>query len=77
LKIAAYEEEQKVSLAQVLPVQAPGEAWVIIGPEGGLSKEEIELARERDFVSCRLTSSILRSETAALVTAGCLRCHWE
>jgi 16S rRNA (uracil1498-N3)-methyltransferase len=77
LKIVAYEEEQKVSLAQVLPGQAPEEVWVIIGPEGGLSKEEIESARERAFVSCRLTSSILRSETAALVAAGCLRCHWE
>ncbi|MDR1397033.1 MAG: 16S rRNA (uracil(1498)-N(3))-methyltransferase [Desulfarculales bacterium] len=77
LKIAAYEGEQKTNLAQIMPLQAPEEVWVIIGPEGGLSKEEIELAQERGFVSCRLTSSILRSETAALVTAGCLRCHWE
>jgi 16S rRNA (uracil1498-N3)-methyltransferase len=76
LKILASESETITSLSALLPAQAPESVWVIVGPEGGLSGEESQLAQSWGFTSCRLTASILRSETAAIVIAGCLRCHW-
>jgi 16S rRNA (uracil1498-N3)-methyltransferase len=77
LKILASESEKQISLPGILPAQVPESVWVIVGPEGGLTGPETELARGQGFMPCRLTSSVLRSETAAIVLAGCLRCHWE
>jgi 16S rRNA (uracil1498-N3)-methyltransferase len=37
---------------------------VIVGPEGGLSPEEVELAREAGYVAVTLGGRILRTETA-------------
>ncbi len=39
---------------------------LVIGPEGGLSDEEIRQLRERGFVPITLGSRVLRTETAAL-----------
>jgi 16S rRNA (uracil1498-N3)-methyltransferase len=77
LKILASEHEKQTGLPDLLPARVPESVWVIVGPEGGLTGQEIEPARARGFAACRLTGSILRSETAAIVLAGCLRCHWE
>ena len=77
LKIIAFEEEEQVSFKQLLPEQAPPEIWAIVGPEGGLTAEEVATASQAGFISCQLTASILRSETAALVLAGMLRCYWN
>ncbi|HPM41290.1 MAG TPA: RsmE family RNA methyltransferase [bacterium] len=43
---------------------------LIIGPEGGFSKEEVDLAREAGAVSLCLGSQILRVETAAVVAVA-------
>lgn len=76
LKLIAWEEETSLALTRALPAQRPQQVWAIIGPEGGLDQDEVALAKEYGFVSCRLTSSILRAETAALTMASVLRCHW-
>ena len=39
---------------------------ILIGPEGGFSTEEIDLAKENGFVPVKLTDSRLRAETAAI-----------
>ena len=67
LKIVCYEDEKKTSLKQVLgEYKAPKKIAVIIGPEGGLTPEEIEFLKEKDFISASLGKKILRCETAGL-----------
>lgn len=54
---------------------APGKIVVLVGPEGGWSEDEIELARSRGCEIRRLGPRRLRAETAAiagLVVAGTL-----
>lgn len=45
-------------------------AAVLVGPEGGLSPEEVALARGAGFRSVRLGELILRAETAAIAAAA-------
>lgn len=54
-----------------LPIQtdedlSPTHAALLIGPEGGLSAEEVEAAIKAQFVSLSLGPRILRTETAAI-----------
>jgi len=43
---------------------------LLIGPEGGLTREEVEHGREAGFQVCSLGPRILRAETAALAAAA-------
>ncbi len=43
-----------------------GGFFVIIGPEGGFTKEEIAIAKEKGFIVTTLGKRILRAETAAI-----------
>lgn len=49
------------------------EITILIGPEGGLSTNEIELAKKNNFIAVRLGARILRTETAALATISALQ----
>ena len=46
--------------------------FVIIGPEGGFTDDEIRRAEEKGAVSVSLGSLVLRSETAAIATISIL-----
>lgn len=46
------------------------EFFLIVGPEGGLTSEEGELATFYDYLSVSIGPKVLRSETAALVGAA-------
>lgn len=46
---------------------------LIIGPEGGLSADEIKLAARHDFLSLSLGPRILRTETAAITALSVLQ----
>lgn len=52
------------ALTEALPPQA-SEVSILLGPEGGLSGDEIELARNHGFSPVRLGPRVLRTETAA------------
>lgn len=70
LLLIAYESENQVSLKEAL--QAHKEAktvGVVIGPEGGLSTEEVEAAQQQGGIAVSLGRRILRTETAGLVAA--------
>ena len=70
LLLVAYESENQVSLKEAL--QAHKEAktiGVVIGPEGGLSMEEVEAAQKQGGIAVSLGRRILRTETAGLVAA--------
>lgn len=44
-----------------------------IGPEGGFTEKEIELAREKGFISVSMGDLILRAETAAIIIMGIIQ----
>ncbi len=46
---------------------------VLIGPEGGLSDTEIEVAQKSGFIPVRMGPRVLRTETAALVALSVLQ----
>lgn len=78
VNIVPYENEEGMSAAaQALQKLEPGKSVsVIIGPEGGFSKEEIEAVRE-DMDVISLGRRILRTDTAAICTMSMLMMHLE
>jgi 16S rRNA (uracil1498-N3)-methyltransferase len=66
IKIAFWEEEQSVLPEADRHGRVPGDIFIILGPEGGLTSEEIALARQAGFKSVSLGPRILRAETATL-----------
>ena len=73
LKLLPWEEESEVSLRGVLRAEASSgpEAAVhlFVGPEGGFSQDEVELAQGHGLLPVTLGRRILRAETAGLVAA--------
>jgi 16S rRNA (uracil1498-N3)-methyltransferase len=66
--VVAWESEVLVKLEDAAPTTA--QLSLVIGPEGGLSMEEIALAREHDAVTVSLGPRNLRSETAAIAAVA-------
>ena len=68
-KIIFWEEETRTNLKQVLrdkKSEPNRNFFLIVGPEGGFAREEIELAERMGFTSVSLGRQILKVETAAL-----------
>jgi 16S rRNA (uracil1498-N3)-methyltransferase len=70
------DEQASTPLRSALPEQAPARASLVIGPEGGLSREEVGLFTERGAVPVTLGTQILRTETAAVVAAALVMYHF-
>jgi 16S rRNA (uracil1498-N3)-methyltransferase len=71
LNLIAWEKENVTTLKQALAQQpAPVKIGVFIGPEGGFSSAEIELACQVGAVPVTLGRRILRMETAAVVAVA-------
>jgi len=71
--LVAYEEEKEITLKNVLSKFKDKQnlkVAVIIGPEGGIDANEINLLKENSFVSVTLGKRILRTETAPLVISS-------
>ncbi|MFA5842262.1 MAG: RsmE family RNA methyltransferase [Candidatus Gracilibacteria bacterium] len=69
--LLAYAREKEVLISSLLPSLKKAKTInLIIGPEGGFSDQEVELARERGFTLFGLGPRILRTETAGPVIAG-------
>src|SRR5205807_9120868 len=68
--LIAWESELLVSLRDAVPQTA--QLSLVIGPEGGLSMDEIALARAHDAITVSLGSRNLRSETAAIAAVALL-----
>lgn len=66
-----WEEEQSVGLRTLLRKQStPSSVCIVIGPEGGLSDEEIAVCKQYGGLPCTLGPRILRTETAGVVVAA-------
>lgn len=69
LRLLAWEEEHAHSLPAVVNaarLTQPPHVTILIGPEGGITIEEAEMAKAADFQAITLGSRILRMETAAI-----------
>lgn len=65
-KLFFWEEPLGCSLHEVLSKFHTNEVFLFVGPEGGFSEKEVELAKNAGWHICTLGTQILRAETAAL-----------
>jgi len=72
--IMLYENENQTSLKSLLKSQLREingqEIFLLIGPEGGFSPQEVETANRKGIYTASLGPRILRTETAGLVAAS-------
>jgi 16S rRNA (uracil1498-N3)-methyltransferase len=75
LKLMLYEgAEGAASLSQALGKRDRlSEVWVLVGPEGGFSRQEADAAQMAGWTVCALPGAILRAETAVLAAAAVIR----
>lgn len=67
LKVILWEEEGVKDLKTLLMASSSARKFVgVVGPEGGFTQQEIEVAKGAYFISVSLGHRILRSETAAI-----------
>lgn len=81
-KLVAYEEEgrsgEKKNFVKVLEQIKKSESLlVVVGPEGGFSKKEIEALTSHQFTICGLGPRILRAETAPLYILSSISFYFE
>lgn len=65
-----------MTMAAALREERPAAAAVIIGPEGGLTAEEADLAEKAGARLVTLGKRILRTETAAIVSVALVMYGW-
>lgn len=70
LYVALERSEQS---ADLLTIELPSKLTLLIGPEGGFSPSERQLLTEKTIPHFKLGGSILRMETAALLSLGVVR----
>ncbi len=70
LKLILWEEEANLSIKDQLRAFKGNKVDLIIGPEGGLSAEEVDLAKQNGYMPVSLGKRILRMETAAIHAVG-------
>jgi 16S rRNA (uracil1498-N3)-methyltransferase len=69
LKIIFWEEESERGVKKLLrdkKCEGAKDISVIVGPEGGFSREEVERAVKKGFISVSLGKNVLKVETAAV-----------
>ena len=76
LKMIFWEESADLDLKDVeamIAEEPPATVFYVIGPEGGLTDEEVALAKKHGFLSVTLGKQILRAETAAIAAGAVLQ----
>lgn len=66
LKLVFYEKEKENTLKS-LEVKQEREVSILIGPEGGLEEEEVNLLKKEGFIPLSLGRMVLKMETAVIV----------
>lgn len=80
VKMIAYEEVSGVTESfnsLVRSIRDKQKVAVVIGPEGGFSKEEVDLAIDAGYVPVSLGKRILRAETASFYALSVIANHLE
>ena len=65
-----WEEEKAVHLQDIPELPEAQSVALLLGPEGGFSREEIDLARRFGWLTVSLGERILRAETATLTAVS-------
>lgn len=75
LNLLLWEREPSQDLRTALTTvdSGPRTIALVVGPEGGFSPQELEIARQKGFISTRLGNRILRTETAAIAAIAILQ----
>jgi 16S rRNA (uracil1498-N3)-methyltransferase len=69
--VAVLHEAATQGLAE-LPLRSAGEIVLVVGPEGGISEEEITALTDAGAVPVLLGPHVLRTSTAAAVALGAI-----
>jgi 16S rRNA (uracil1498-N3)-methyltransferase len=72
LSFVAYENESKNILDLSVMAKKANNINIFVGPEGGFTEMELEEMRKAGFISFGLGGTVLRSETACIVSTGIL-----
>ena len=78
--LICYEDEQETSLKTVLKNSKENGASsisILVGSEGGFSKEEISFAKSHNILPISLGKRILRTETAPVFVLSCISYEFE
>ena len=67
IKLLAWTQEQSTHLIHKVQSGQSGSAALMIGPEGGMTAEEVALAQSHGWQPVSLGQRILRMETAAMI----------
>jgi 16S rRNA (uracil1498-N3)-methyltransferase len=77
VKLVLWEEEEAGTLKKLLAeLHPPERIAVIIGPEGGLTSDEVGSATKCGFVPVSLGKRIVRTETAGPALLAILQFYW-
>lgn len=79
IKLICFEDETSRGTLENLLPQLPQskKIAILVGPEGGITEEEWQLAKEAGFQSVSLGKRILRTETAGFCLLSYLMLHLE
>ncbi len=72
LKVVFWEESSGRSLRELVPEGPVERVAVLVGPEGGLTPDEVDRAMNAGFLPAGLGPRILRAETAAMAAVSIL-----
>ncbi len=72
LNIIPYEKEEKNTIKNIIKDFKGKKIGIFIGPEGGFSEKEINLAMQNNIIPITLGKRILRTETAGFITTAIL-----
>lgn len=75
LRLLLYEGDALWMLREALLRETPGRVALLVGPEGGFTAAEVEVAQARGVLPVSLGPRILRTETAAIVAAAIIQYH--
>ncbi len=76
LRLLLWEQAESGLRETLRERPAPAAVLVVVGPEGGFSREETERARSAGVLIARLGPRTLRTETAGLAALAALQHRW-
>ena len=73
LRLLFWEEEKEVHLQDIPALSTAQSVALLLGPEGGFSRQEVDLARQSGWLTVSLGERILRAETATLTAVSIIQ----